>query len=626
LAEAVDGKALAIRGRLIDGRVEVPGLSPPLHDVSGDVSVANGVLEGTHLSADFEKSHAHDGTLRIGLSGPAAPLFVDTAVGAAAADVPGLLQQLHLGDALARVSDIDGTATGTLTLNGTMADIAATVEVEQLDVSGRVQGIAQPVHVTRGHVSYARQQITTTDLQVTVGGADGVTGLVDLSYRAGALNLKRLEIKDAQSAAVIGLVLTPQELDLTFTGNLTTATVEAVVGDTHWLDGSLRGDFRTRVPLDEPLRATAEGTLHASDIVVPWRNNTQLRIASAVLTADNGSVKVDSTLEAGTDLPLQVRGTLRPSPDGIFVDLDVIAAQLVWEQLAPVLQPGSGDEEPAKAGGWTVPLRGELRIAAESLQYGRFRWQPLRATVTLAADGPVVTVTEGTLCDIATPATIAITGESLSLTCKPTAMGAQLEQTLACLGDHRKLLTGRYSLAGAITGYGRPAEIVQSLQGHVKFSAADGRLYRGGLLSKVLDVINVSLSDLTSGGMEYHSIVVDNDVRGGTLHIRRAVVDAPSMKIVGEGSIDFAGKRVDLTLLVAPLKSVDYVVSRIPIISGVLGGSLVSIPVKVSGDLSDPTVTALEPDAIGGGLLRVMKRTMKLPFKIIQPFFGGGNH
>jgi uncharacterized protein YhdP len=187
------------------------------------------------------------------------------------------------------------------------------------------------------------------------------------------------------------------------------------------------------------------------------------------------------------------------------------------------------------------------------------------------------------------------------------------------------VVTGRYSLVAAITGHGRPAEIVHSLQGHVKFNAAGGRIYRGGLLAKVIDVINVSFLDLTGEGMAYKSFVVEGDLRDGTFLVRHAAVDGASMEVVGEGSIDLAGRTVDLTLLVAPLKAIDSVVSRIPILGGVLGGSLVSIPVKVTGPLNDPEVTTLDPGAVGSGLLRVMKRTLKLPFKVIQPLFGGGN-
>jgi hypothetical protein len=96
-------------------------------------------------------------------------------------------------------------------------------------------------------------------------------------------------------------------------------------------------------------------------------------------------------------------------------------------------------------------------------------------------------------------------------------------------------------------------------------------------------------------------------------------MDAPSMKMVAEGTIDVNAETVDLTLLVAPLKTVDAVVSHIPILGHVLGGSLLTIPIKVKGRLQDPQVTPLDPSEVGSGLLRVMTRIVKLPVGLLNP-------
>jgi len=70
---------------------------------------------------------------------------------------------------------------------------------------------------------------------------------------------------------------------------------------------------------------------------------------------------------------------------------------------------------------------------------------------------------------------------------------------------------------------------------------------------------------------------------------------------------------------VSPLKTVDTVVRNIPLVGNILGGSLVSIPVKVTGDINDPTVVPLSPSAVGSGLLGTMKRVFQLPFTLTQP-------
>jgi hypothetical protein len=45
----------------------------------------------------------------------------------------------------------------------------------------------------------------------------------------------------------------------------------------------------------------------------------------------------------------------------------------------------------------------------------------------------------------------------------------------------------------------------------------------------------------------------------------------------------------------------------------------VSIPVKVTGNIADPTVVPLSPAAVGSELVGYMERVFKLPFKVIQP-------
>jgi hypothetical protein len=49
----------------------------------------------------------------------------------------------------------------------------------------------------------------------------------------------------------------------------------------------------------------------------------------------------------------------------------------------------------------------------------------------------------------------------------------------------------------------------------------------------------------------------------------------------------------------------------------------VSIPVKVSGPFEDPTVTPLSPSAVGNSLMNLMKNTVKLPVKIVEPLWKG---
>ena len=80
------------------------------------------------------------------------------------------------------------------------------------------------------------------------------------------------------------------------------------------------------------------------------------------------------------------------------------------------------------------------------------------------------------------------------------------------------------------------------------------------------------------------------------------------MQLVGQGEIDIPNNKVNLTVLVAPFKTVDYLVSKIPLVGYVLKGTLISIPLRITGKLDDPNIITLSPTAVGKGVLGIMTR------------------
>jgi len=127
-----------------------------------------------------------------------------------------------------------------------------------------------------------------------------------------------------------------------------------------------------------------------------------------------------------------------------------------------------------------------------------------------------------------------------------------------------------------------------------------------------------NLPNVMQEGLPYDRFTVKGRLQDGTFRLSELLLDGSSTTIVGQGSIDLIAETADLTLLVAPLKTVDSVIARVPILGDWLGNSLVSIPVKVSGPLSKPRVTPLSASAVGDQLLGFLKRTVKLPVKVFD--------
>ena len=89
------------------------------------------------------------------------------------------------------------------------------------------------------------------------------------------------------------------------------------------------------------------------------------------------------------------------------------------------------------------------------------------------------------------------------------------------------------------------------------------------------------------------------------------------------GEIDLATQQIDFTVMVSPFRTVDRIINSIPGVRWILGGRLVAIPMRATGDLDDPRIVPLSPAAVGTSILEMMKRTLMLPFHIIQPLVPG---
>ena len=142
---------------------------------------------------------------------------------------------------------------------------------------------------------------------------------------------------------------------------------------------------------------------------------------------------------------------------------------------------------------------------------------------------------------------------------------------------------------------------------------------------KIFSILNVTevfkgkLSNPETNGFAFNSIHAKADIQNGKIVLNEMIIDGTSMNIVCQGSIDMVNKQMDVTALVAPLKAIDFFIKRTPIVKDILGGSLISIPIGIKGNIENPYVTPLPPSKVGEGLLGIIKRTLQLPVKIIQP-------
>ena len=253
----------------------------------------------------------------------------------------------------------------------------------------------------------------------------------------------------------------------------------------------------------------------------------------------------------------------------------------------------------------------------------------MHADISFNETDSLIVVKKADLCGIQFPGILKVSADEFELYFNPVAETQNLEPAIACLSAKKNLADGSFNLEGELMSKARPAAFPKSLTGNLQFTAAQGRIYRFGMLAKIFALLNVTeiyrgeVPDLTGKGFAYNSMAINGVFEDGKLIIQDTLIDSPSMGIAIEGNIDLIKKKVNLVVLVAPFKTIDRIVKLIPLFGNIMGGNLISIPFRAIGDLGDPDVIPLSPTAVGSGLLGILQRTLKLPITIIQPVLPG---
>lgn len=204
---------------------------------------------------------------------------------------------------------------------------------------------------------------------------------------------------------------------------------------------------------------------------------------------------------------------------------------------------------------------------------------------------------------------------------------ASATQVLQLVSVDKRELTGTLSVEGELTTKGgTPDELKKSALGSVKFSARNGSMRQFPVLSKVFSILNVSqlfkwrLPDMVSEGMPYNEIRGSVAIKDGVISTNDLFIASNAMNMSMVGKNDFVNDRLDLTLGIQPLQTVDKVVSNIPIVGWILTGkdkSLITAYFEIKGKSGNPQVSAVPVKYLGRGVFDIFKRVFQLPAKLV---------
>ena len=500
-----------------------------------------------------------------------------------------------------------------------------------------------PFSVTGSTLSWEKGGIAAVEATLAWPGGPDIS--LSLRKTPGALSVDPLVIRDKASDARMSLHLEPGTANVKFAGTLWRSTVEKIlpipVGPGQWIRGEMEGILDR----GNPAESSARGSLEANDLAIPWKPLAPLAIRNISLSAEGRKVRVASSDLLWDNVPLSLTGTAEFDGKTVVADLDLSAGDIDAERLVrSIQQEGPGKPEaggPAKEefreeatptfhGSPRFPVRGVLRLRADSVSRGRLTWRPVRAEADIGEDRLLFTLSEANLCGVTTLGTLTLDSAGPSIELAVSATGKEIDATITCLSGQKVSLTGTYGMSVRVAGKGTGDALVRSLRGPAEMTLKDGRINKMTVLSRIFSYLNVTellrgkVPDLGKTGFPYRTFAIRGEMRDGKFLLGEATMDAPSMGIAATGEVDLMKREADLKVLVSPFGTVDAIVRMIPVVRYILGGTLVSIPVAVRGDLDDLKVTPLDPAAVGEELMGIVGRTLKVPFRVISPILPGG--
>jgi uncharacterized protein YhdP len=209
-------------------------------------------------------------------------------------------------------------------------------------------------------------------------------------------------------------------------------------------------------------------------------------------------------------------------------------------------------------------------------------------------------------------------------------MSGHLENFDAAAVQHeilkmRGLITG--TLKGDFYLEGEPgSNFLRSSLGGFSLQIKDGVLRKFPFLSKVFSLLNVSqilsfnLPDMSQEGMPFNRLKSNFSLKKGILTTDELFVDSNAMNLSLVGNADLAEKKLDLVLGVKPLRTVDKIVTQIPIAGWLLTGeekALITAHFEIKGESEDPEVTPIPITSVSEQVLGIFKRVLGLPGKVV---------
>jgi hypothetical protein len=477
---------------------------------------------------------------------------------------------------------------------------------------------------------------------------------LDLSSGPKEFSIKDLTITTPGEKANFSLNLQkiPREnLLLNWEGCLKGDILDKILEENKLLSGYIMGSCNLSCLLEDPSSVRLKGPIKASELNWHWGVTEPIAVKYANLAGHNSWTDIEKLSLRINGESVMSKGRASFSKHTIDLDLDLKSDSLSWENLSRLLKTFKGkypspDLTPTpKSPNSSRFLTGKVNFELDRFKYTSrkkapgpdadrkatdFVWHPLTGHVKLLPQEKMsISVSSGVICGLNTTGTWRSgPGPGLKILSISTDHDEKLlfQKVLSCLGFEQNILEGPFVFNAYLEGTSDNWQ-----RGTVELRSANGKIRRMTLLSKIFSVLNVIdlfsknvLPGLLTKGFPFSQMDIKGNIKDNNLIIDHAIIKGEGLNLFGSGKIDLDDMDSDMIILVAPLKTIDTIVSKVPLLGKAVGGkdaAIVAFPVKINGQIKDPKVTVLSPDAVSGAMIDLIKNTLMLPFHILSPIF-----
>jgi hypothetical protein len=442
----------------------------------------------------------------------------------------------------------------------------------------------------------------------------------------------------------------PQRLVLSWEGFVNADTIDALFQHSSFAAGTLSGDFRISSFADRPEATRFEGLLQAENLLLKaGMGQYPVIITNLNMTGSGSQIRIPAlNLAVGTE-KITGSGQIAADKEGVQLDISLASSflskksltnlSMAMQEVQNVFLHGHPDGAPGLQMARDWEITGRIGFNFDSFTFNRTTITPydVEQTVTYTlydvhgdlqlAPGRIsrTEILAAKLCGLDFRGywfSDDNLGQKFELNTNPDET-FRLENVLPCLGVQQDIIEGEFSLQADLL-----KESNTWYDGNIYIKSSQGRILRLKTLSRIFAVVNITdlferhVASTGKRGFPFSQMNIDTHIHANNLVVDRAIIRGEGLNLFARGEIHLDDYDADLTLLIAPFKTFNTIISKVPIIGGpIMGesGSRVSIPVAVKGPIADPIITPMHPEAVGDVFLNLLKDTFMLPYNILKP-------